>query len=268
MWSKDDHKLLEALAPDALLFVGDLGNGEIRHVKAIKEITIPTAVVLGNHDRGTDNSGYQLKTQMQLLGDKDCSWSRRIWSSLPVVIVGGRPCSAGGGYFLSNQIRAVFGPVSLEESIERICSSSINTPHDYPLIVLAHSGPTGLGSDACSPCGRDWKLPEIDWGDKDLAVAIDKIQKIRSVDLVVFGHMHHELKKGKGIRKTFLMDKKRSTAYLNAASVPRKGTDEHMNLISHFSWVEFIDKKLCHASHRWYREDASVAYQENLFNLN
>ena len=74
LWSESDHNLLNALAPDAILFVGDLGNGEIRIVKAINEIEIPTAVVLGNHDRGIDISGYKLQTQIGLLGDKFCSW--------------------------------------------------------------------------------------------------------------------------------------------------------------------------------------------------
>ena len=266
MWSQDDHRLLEALTPDAVLFVGDLGNGEIRLIKEIKEIKIPTAVVLGNHDRGNDFSGYQLKSQIDLLGEKDCSWSRKIWSSPPLVIVGARPCSAGGGYYLSPQMRAVFGPVSLSESIERIVDSSLDTPEDLPLIILAHSGPTGLGSYAHSLCGRDWKQPEIDWGDKDLELAIDKIKEARSVDLVVFGHMHHHLKRGKGVRNTFMMDEKRSIAYLNAASVPRKGVDVNEKLISHFSWVEFNDGMLTHVSHRWFCPDASIAYQEDLYN--
>ena len=66
-------------------------------------------------------------------------------------------------------------------------------------MILAHAGPTGLGSDVESPCGRDWKVPNVDWGDKDLELAIDKIRKKRIPDLVVFGHMHHELKSGRGI---------------------------------------------------------------------
>ncbi len=87
MWSESDHNLLNALCPDAILFVGDLGNGEIRIVKAINEIEIPTAVVLGNHDRGIDSSGYNLQTQIDLLGDKLCSWSQKILNSPPLVIV-------------------------------------------------------------------------------------------------------------------------------------------------------------------------------------
>ena len=102
---------------------------------------------------------------------------------------------------------------------------------------------------------------------EDLELAIDKIKETRSVDLVVFGHMHHHLKRGKGIRNTFKIDKKRSIAYLNTASVPRKGVDVNEKLVSHFSWVEFNDGELTHVSHRWYCSDASIAYQEDLYNI-
>ena len=257
-----------SLNPDAILFVGDLGDGDIRFVKAINEIEIPTAVILGNHDRGSDMSGSQLKCQLDLLGDKNCAWGLRVWERPLISVVGARPCSAGGGYFLSPQMKSVFGDVSLHESSERICNAAAQTAANVPLIVLAHSGPTGLGSDASSICGRDWKQPSIDWGDKDLELSIDQIRKTRSVDLVVFGHMHHGLKRSGGNRKTFVIDNKHSTAYLNAACVPRRGKDQNGSFLAHFSWVEFLDGKLKHASHRWYRSDSSLAYLENLHEVN
>ena len=79
--------------------------------------------------------------------------------------------------------------------------------------------------------------------------------------------MHHKLKKGKGNRKTFFIDKIRNTAYLNAACVPRKIMDEDGEKLTHFSWVEFSDGKLIHVSHRWYRNNSSVAYEELLFSV-
>ena len=57
------------------------------------------------------------------------------------------------------------------------------------------------------------------------------------------------------------------TAYLNAACLPRCKSDINGNTLFNFSWVEFSDGLLCHASHRWFNSDASVAYQEDLFNL-
>ena len=256
---------MHLLNPDIILFVGDLDVGDLSIVKAINKISIPTAVVLGNHDRGSDLSGDQLKTQLSLLGDKNCSWGLSHLNHPLVSVVGARPCSAGGGYFLSPQTKAVFGDITLDESVRRIVHGATLAAAELPLILLAHSGPTGLGSNPSSICGRDWKSPSIDWGDKDLEISITEIQKERKVELVVFGHMHHALRRGKGIRDSFYNDQKRGTSYLNAACVPRRGIDENGNELCHFSWVEFSKRKLIHASHRWYKKDSSVAYQETLF---
>ncbi|WP_332299721.1 TIGR04168 family protein [Prochlorococcus marinus] len=264
-WLKEDHDLLMALKPDAILFVGDLGDGHIGNVKAIRRLDIPKALILGNHDRGKDLSGFHLKQQLDLLGDIDCSWRHCNWHNLQLSIVGGRPCSSGGGFYLSPQIKSVFGPITLHDSVCRIVSAAKQVPLENPLIILAHSGPTGLGSQASSICGRDWKLPPIDWGDQDLAIAINQIQKQRSLDLVVFGHMHHRLKRSKGFRETFFYDSIRDTCFLNAACVPRRGNDENGVALCHLSWVEFSNNKLIEASHRWFRSDASLAYKEELF---
>ncbi len=261
-WSEEDKELLKGLNPDAVLFVGDLSEGDLRLTKLINNLDIPTAVILGNHDRGLDQNGENLSKQLSLLGEKDCSWRLRKWNNPLISVVGGRPCSPGGGYFLSTQVKAVFGPVSLEESVNRIVQSSISAPKTLPLVLLAHSGPTGLGSEASSICGRDWKLPQCDWGDKDLELAIDQIRRVRGIDLVVFGHMHHQLKRGMGNRTTFLKDR-HGTIFLNAACVPRKGKDQFGEKLSHFSWIEFTNGKITHASHRWYRSDSSIAYQES-----
>ena len=151
-------------------------------------------MILGNHDRGRDQSGAILEQQLSLLGSDHCAWGCKTWPELPLSIIGARPCSAGGGFHLSKAVKAVYGPVSLEDSIDRIVNAAAAVPADQPLIVMAHSGPSGLGSDPSSPCGRDWKTPSIDWGDQDLAVALDRMAQRRHADLVVFGHMHHELK--------------------------------------------------------------------------
>ena len=131
------------------------------------------------------------------------------------------------------------------------------------MILLAQSGPTGLGSEASSLCGRDWKQPPLDWGDQDLAIAIDKIRKYRVPQLVVFGHMHHALKRTQGTRKTFFQDRW-GTAYLNAACVPRRGIDSVGRTLCHFCWVEFNNGNLSLVTHRWYLPDGSIAYQETL----
>ena len=257
---------MKRISPDGILFVGDLGEGDIRLVKAISNLSIPTAVILGNHDRGKDGTGDLLRAQLKLLGDLHCGWSLCNWVDPELTIVGARPCSAGGGFYLSKEVKAVFGDISIEESAQRIVSAAKQVPNQNPFLILAHSGPTGLGSEPSSPCGRDWKVPSLDWGDKDLELAIDQIRKFRSPDLVVFGHTHHQLKRSKGLRNTFVKDTC-GTYYLNAASVPRRGMDDFGNEVCHFSWVEFSECQLVYVSHRWYDDDFSLVYEQQLLNL-
>jgi len=132
-------------------------------------------------------------------------------------------------------------------------------------VVLGHCGPTGLGSEAADLCGRDWKLPARDWGDLDLALAIHQIQQQRRVSLVVFGHMHHALRRGRGERRSFRMDG-RGTAYLNAACVPRHGVDQQGRALHHFSWVEFdAAGRVLEASHRWFGSSGELHYEQTLW---
>ena len=107
----------------------------------------------------------------------------------------------------------------------------------------------------------------MDWGDKDLELAIIEIRKRRTLDLVVFGHTHHSLRRSNNkLRETFLLDKY-GTAYLNSACVPRRGKDVLGNSLCHFSWIEFTNGKLTHLSHRWFLENGSIAYEEKLLDL-
>ena len=220
-------------------------------------------MILGNHDRGRDRSGAVLRQQLVLLGDKHCAWGQRNWRKPALSVIGARPCSAGGGYQLSKAVEAVFGPVSLQESATRIADAANQAPSDLPLVVLAHCGPSGLGSDPASPCGRDWKTPAVDWGDQDLALALDLMARRRPADLVVFGHMHHQLKRSGGLRRSLLQDR-RGTAYVNAACVPRVGVDQLGRALMHFSWAEFDDARLTHLSHRWYGPDGALIHEEAL----
>ena len=157
--------------------------------------------------------------------------------------------------------------MSEQDSAKKIINCSKNDKKDLPLLIMAHSGPSGLGSDSNSICGRDWKIPSLDWGDRDLALAITEIQKKRKVDLVVFGHMHNKLKRNLGRRKMFAKDYK-GTAYFNTAVVPRYKTSEDGELLINFSWVEFINKKLQFISHRWYTEMGELYGEEVFFNSN
>ena len=219
--------------------------------------------MLGNHDRGKDSSGETLLKQIRVLGEKYCAWDLKIFNN-QLNILSARPCSSGGGYYLSNEVRAVYGPVSEQESVSKILKCSEKIIKELPLILMSHSGPTGLGSEPSSICGKDWKEPSCDWGDRDLASAISKIQKKRKIDLVIFGHMHDRLKRNQGLRKMFKIDKE-GTAYLNTAIVPRYKKNTNGELYVNFSWVEFVEKKLSHVSQRWYSESGEICEEKILY---
>lgn len=263
-WDHTDHALLKILAPDALLVVGDLSEGQQRIPALLRQLPLPVACILGNHDAGKDCSGRTLQRQMDLLGEVHCGWKLRALTPPGLAVVGGRPGAAGGGFKLSQAVQAAFGPVSLQESADRITAAAASAPLDWPLVLLGHSGPSGLGSDACSPCGRDWKPPACDWGDLDLSLAIQQIRRKRPVPLVVFGHMHHALRRGQGSRQSFCRDRA-GTVYLNSACVPRHGTDASGQALRHFSWVELVGELVVSASHRWYGLGGELLYEERLW---
>ena len=263
-WDRTDHALLERIQPDALLVVGDLSDGHSRIPSLLRQVPVPVACVLGNHDTGRDASGTRLRHQLETLGELHCGWGLRTLVPPGLAVVGGRPCTAGGGHHLSQAATAVFGPVGMEDSARRIEQAALAADPALPLVLLAHCGPTGLGSEARDPCGRDWKRQSCDWGDHDLALALERIRAQRRVPLVVFGHMHHTLRRQQGERITFLRDR-RGTAYLNAACVPRHGEDQQGRPLRHFSWIQLSAAGLERASHRWYGLDGRILYEEVLW---
>ena len=246
-----------------VLFVGDISEGSIKILKKINLLNIPAFVILGNHDKGRDRTGEKLQKQINLLRDKFCGWDLKIFNN-QINILGGRPCSSGGGYFLSKEVLGVYGPLSENDSANKIINSYLKGRDDLPLILLAHAGPSGLGSEPDSICGRDWLKPSLDWGDRDLSRAITKIRKKRFIDLVIFGHMHNVLKRNLGERKMYELDRN-GTSYLNTAVVPRYKENKHGELIINYSWVEFKDKKLKYISQRWYTEKGTIEKEKIFF---
>jgi uncharacterized protein (TIGR04168 family) len=257
-WDHHDDGVLAKLAPDALLVVGDLADGDVRLPLRLRKLSLPVACVLGNHDAAKDSSGRTLGRMEQALGALHCGWSLRILNPPGLAVVGGRPGSAGGGFHLSQAVKSHWGMMNLFDSADRITKAALSAPIEFPLVLLSHAGPSGLGSAAADPCGKDWKPPACDWGDQDLQEAILRIRKQRPIPLVVFGHMHHRLRRGAGNRRTLHRDRQ-GTIYLNAACVPRhRQCDEHGPL-RHFSWVELSDEgEVLLASHRWYKADGSL----------
>ena len=257
-WDHHDVALLESLCPDALLVVGDLADGDERLPRRLRQLDLPVACVLGNHDAAKDRTGSTLARMEQALGPLHCGWQLRLLDPPGLAVVGGRPGSAGGGFHLSQPVRAHWGELSLLESAARISSAALKAPDHLPLVLLAHCGPSGLGSGANDPCGRDWKRPACDWGDQDLQEAIQRIRRQRPLPLVVFGHMHHRLRQGSGQRRTVHHDRQ-GTVYINAACVPRHRLAPCGTALRQLTWVELgSDGTVLLAAHRWYSPDGEL----------
>lgn len=225
---REDSKALQLLQPDLVLFTGDFGEENVELVQSIADLKFAKAAILGNHDAWftpcfshEKKDGVQL--QLECLGESHIGYRRMDFPQQKLSIVGGRPFSHGGkGMFRRQLLSARYGVKDMKTSAKRIYEAAIGAPEDHLVIILAHNGPTGLGSCANDICGKDWEFGGGDYGDEDLAQAISQLKengKFHVPPLVVFGHMHKELAYG-GHRKMIVVTAD-NTIYLNGAVVPR-----------------------------------------------
>ena len=233
-WSAADNLALQHLDVDLALFVGDFGNEAVEVVRTIAAVDVPKAVIMGNHDAWYSASSWgqkkapydrskedRVQQQLDLLGEAHVGFSKLDFPQLNVSVVGSRPFSWGGDTWRNSQFyRDRYNIKSFAESTEQIVTSAKDADRST-LIFIAHNGPTGLGKSTESICGRDWKEEGGDYGDPDLTEAIAQVQNMgKSIPLVTFGHMHHELKNPRGKRRK-IVEVRDKTVYLNAACVPR-----------------------------------------------
>ncbi|KAG6557568.1 hypothetical protein Mapa_000844 [Marchantia paleacea] len=225
-----DARALDLLQPDLVLFTGDFGNKNVDLVSSISTLNFPKAAILGNHDcwfpSGVPNHtrSYKLEpdpiqVQLDLLGNSHVGYNRLDFPQLKISVVGGRPGS-WGGLHMHNKTKRFFGATNMDHSSALISKAALGAPEDNFLLLLAHNGPTGLGSKYNDICGKDWELGGGDHGDRDLRNAISQVKKKRKVPLVVFGHMHKGLQYGVSERNMIVVGEDKSV-YLNAAVVPR-----------------------------------------------
>ncbi|KAK6274021.1 hypothetical protein POUND7_011104 [Theobroma cacao] len=206
----------------------DFGNENVELVQNVAALNFPKAVILGNHDSWNTQqfSGKRkdrVQLQLECLGQEHVGYKRLDFPLLKLSIVGGRPFSCGGQQiFRKRLVSARYGVQDMEGSAKRIYEAAVGTPEDHLVILLAHNGPTGLGSELNDICGKDWVFEGGDHGDPDLAQAISHLKETStfSIPLVVFGHMHKELAYGNGLRKMIVVGTD-NIIYLNAAIVPR-----------------------------------------------
>ena len=278
-WSAADNLALQHLNIDLVLFVGDFGNEAVEVVREIAAVSIPKAVIMGNHDAwysasswGQQKAPYdrskedRVQQQLDLLGEAHVGFDKLDFSQFDVSVVGSRPFSWGGDTWRNSQFyRDRYSIKSFQESTEKIIASAQNAAHET-LIFIAHNGPTGLGKTTESICGRDWKVEGGDYGDPDLTEAIAQVQSSgKSIPLVTFGHMHHELKNPRGKRRK-IVEVRDKTVYLNAACVPRV-VDTPTGAKRSFSLVRMKDGIVQAISLVWLDPDFAIESDEVIYQV-
>lgn len=271
LWDADDEPALKRLGVDLVLLVGDFGNESVEVVRAIANMNLPKAAILGNHDAwytatewGRQKCPYDrhkedwVQQQLDLLGVTHVGYSSLDFPEFQLTVVGGRPFTWGGSTWKNEAFyQSRYGVTSFEESTERIVSAVKRAAYET-VIVIGHCGPTGLGDAAEDPCGRDWQPIGGDYGDPDLAEAIAQSRRLgKTVPLVAFGHMHHHLRHTKErLRKMVSVDSL-GTVYLNSASVPRiKQTSA--GKIRNFSLVTLDNQTVSKASLVWVNHNLEI----------
>nr|VDC86526.1 unnamed protein product [Brassica rapa] len=280
----EDQKALQLLQPQLVLFTGDFGEEDVPLVQSVAALPFPKAVILGNHDAwhtkkfSTKQNGVQMQLDVAYrfsffpaatnnsLGDEHVGYQRMDFPSLKLSVVGGRPFSHGGNKLHRDKLLLKrYGVRDMNASAGSICRAALGTPEDHVVVILAHNGPTGLGSQAEDICGRDWFDEGGDHGDPDLEQALRQLKETTelSVPLVVFGHMHKELEGGKGNRKMVVEDSDNKVLYVNGAIVPRvietNVESESGGTVRAFTLVEILDGKIKKVVESWVQVTGSVA---------
>jgi uncharacterized protein (TIGR04168 family) len=237
-WRSGDSTYLERARPDLALFVGDLGDEDVEIAQRVAGLPVPKAVVLGNHDAwqsfGRKVATAKLREILAALGDDHIAYAVREVPAAGVSVVGARPFSWGGPSLRSPELYdEIYGIHTMRQSAAAIVDAARNAQH-RDLVILAHNGPMGLGTATTDMFGKDFGKPGGDWGDRDLALAIQRIEGFGlRVRAVIAGHMHHKVVHPRGAERTRFL-RRGETLFLNAAYVPRVRQDEDGEELSYF----------------------------------
>jgi len=253
-WDAADTKYFNASDYELLLVTGDLGSGGQRNgveiARSLSRLTRPTLVMLGNNDadehaRISAELSYQQgrarllreapSWRPGLAGVRACGLDAHRFelAGLDLTVICGRPFAMGNSEpTYPDALRASYGIHSTAESSARL-KSLVDRAETEHLIFLAHNGPRGLGAEPHAPWGRDFHPDAGDWGDADLADAVEHARTTgRRVLAVVAGHMHWNLRTG-GERRWQL--ERDGILYVNAARVPRIVRIEERELHHHIA---------------------------------
>lgn len=240
-WSEHDASWFDSSPYELLLVVGDLAGstqrGLLEVCRALSRLRKPALLIPGNHDgpnlgqllgevvgsellaRAFDvGTGRRTSSLRQTLGDVVVGgYSLHRYGDVDVLVA--RPHSMGGSSLsFAGHLRRAHGIVDLDASAERLRGlvEASTAPH---LVILAHNGPAGLGSERTDIWGCDFRREQGDHGDPDLAAAVEHARRLgKPLRAVVAGHMHRSLRGG-GQRVSQV--RRSGVLYVNAAEVPR-----------------------------------------------
>jgi uncharacterized protein (TIGR04168 family) len=224
-WRPSDEQFLARSRPDLTMFVGDLGDEDLEMVAAVAAVRLPKAVLLGNHDAWQSFTRKQptrrLRESLAMLGRDHIAYAVREVPSAGISVVGARPFSWGGQSLRSPELyQTLYGLHTHRQSAVRIVEAARQAQH-RDLVILAHNGPIGLSREPRDIWGKDFGKPGGDWGDRDLALALDRIADLgMRVQMVVAGHMHDRLVHPRGDHRLRFC-RRADTLFVNAAVVPR-----------------------------------------------
>lgn len=278
-WEAADNLALEQLNIDLVLFVGDFGNESVPIVRLITELSLPKAVIMGNHDAwytasawGRKQCPYNrqeedwLEAQLTLLGELQVGYGKLDFPDLNLSVVGSRPYSWGGPEWKNKTfLRDRYKVTNFAESTQKIVAAARQATQDT-VIFLGHNGPAGLGEHPEAICGKDWQPLGGDHGDPDFAEAIAKTTMLgKHIPLVTFGHMHHRLRHTRSQLRTRVIKHHDDTVYLNAASVPRI-IERNGQKLRNFSLVSLENHQVAKIDLVWVDSRGAIAAQDCLYN--
>jgi uncharacterized protein (TIGR04168 family)/Raf kinase inhibitor-like YbhB/YbcL family protein len=252
LWDERDTRALDECGYDLVLFVGDLAgfglDGALRVAHDIAQLRTPALVLPGNHDavtapqlaaevlmRTPDLAREALALRMtarvqQLARALEpvtlCGYSLHPFEQHGLTVLAARPHSLGGPRLAFRRYLASrFNVRRMTDSVDRLCALFDAVPESQQILVLAHNGPSGLGSARHAIFGCDFRHGDGDWGDPDLGEALQHARDSgKHVLGVVAGHMHHAVRGGG--ERTWLVER-HGLVHVNAARVPRYRAGVH-----------------------------------------
>ena len=250
-WDDWDVRYFNESDYDLLLFTGDLGSGTgaagVMVARSIARLAKRALIMPGNNDvQSQPEIAAEFSHQrglIELLGAGSRDRSRALGSSsgqvelcgyslhplslggMSLTLLAGRPHSMGGDEIsFAEHLERNHGISTLRMSTERLQALVAEVPTEE-LIVISHNGPAGLGSQPTDMWGCDFREGAGDWGDPDLAAALERARELgKRVLAVIGGHMHLKIRSGQERAPRVERD---GTLYINPARVPRiQGTPD------------------------------------------